>query len=292
MALATKGFAHSLPASGGTTVRNSLSPWVHLAAGASGGLVNSIATSPLDVLRTHMQSDTYETATRDKISNIQRLRHVHPIRETIDALGTIHRTEGIRGLCRGLVPSLIGVVPAQAIKFYVYGNCKRLGAQYLGLEEAEPLVHAQAAVAAGLATATATNPIWLVKTRLQLFNDQACDGASSKRSRSTLDCVLQIFKTEGVSGFYRGLSASYLGTLETVVHLVLYERLKTLFQAQSYYSPPSSAHRSELRNWASTAGAAGCAKVAAVLITYPHEVQWVAKSSVHSTIEPIYSIFT
>ncbi|KAM3503975.1 hypothetical protein MY11210_008520 [Beauveria gryllotalpidicola] len=242
MALATKDFAPSLPAPGDTTVCNTLSPWVHLAAGASGGLVNSIATSPLDVLRTRMQSDTYATATQSKFSIIQRLRHVHPIRETIDALGTIHGIEGIRGLFRGLVPSLIGVVPAQAVKFYVYGNCKRLGAQYLGLKEAEPLVHAQAAVAAGLATATATNPIWL------------------------------IFKTEGVAGFYRGLSASYLGTLETVVHLVLYERLKTLFQAQSYYSSSSPAHRSELENWASTAGAAGCAKMAAVLITYPHEV--------------------
>ncbi|KGQ03598.1 putative carrier [Beauveria bassiana D1-5] len=169
----------------------------------SGGLVNSIATSPRDVLRTRMQSDTYETATRDKISNTQRPRHVHPIRVRIDALRKIHRTEGIRGLFRGLVPSLMVVVPAQAVKFYVYGNCKRLGAQYLGLEVAEPLVHAQAAVATGFATATATNPIWL---------------------------------------------------------------------AQSSCSPSTSAHRSELGNWASTARAAGCAKVAAVLITYPHEV--------------------
>ncbi|PQK17782.1 hypothetical protein BB8028_0008g02880 [Beauveria bassiana] len=142
----------------------------------------------------------------------------------------------------------------------------------LGLEEAEPLVHAQAAVAAGLATATATNPIWLVKTRLQLLNDQSCGDASSKHTRSTVDCILQIFKTEGVAGFYRGLTASYLGTLETVAHLFLYERLKTIFQAQSSCSPSTSAHRSELGNWASTAGAAGCAKVAAVLITYPHEV--------------------
>lgn len=150
-----------------------------------------------------MQSDTYETATRDKISNTQRPRHVHPIRERIDALRKIHRTEGIRGLFRGLVPSLMVVVPAQAVKFYVYGNCKRLGAQYLGLEVAEPLVHAQAAVATGFATATATNPIWLVKTRLQLLNIQSCGGASSKHTRSTVDCILQIFKTEGVAGFYR-----------------------------------------------------------------------------------------
>ena len=56
-------------------------------------------------------------------------------------------------------PSLAEVVPATAIKFYVYGNCKHLGAQLLTRAEDDTVVHAQAAVAAGVATATLTSPI-------------------------------------------------------------------------------------------------------------------------------------
>ncbi|KAK8141166.1 hypothetical protein G3M48_000667 [Beauveria asiatica] len=230
-----------------SAIGHAFPPWVHFAAGASGGLINSIVTSPLDVLRTRMQSDLYLTASPSSATSTTPLalrlasspfRHIY---ETFETIGAIHRTEGWRNLFRGLLPSLVGVVPAQAIKFYAYGNCKRLGARLLGRTENDTLVHAQAAVAAGIATATTTNPIWLV------------------------------LKNEGIKGFYRGLSASYLGTLETVVHLVLYERLKTLFHEGSV-SGAASSRRSELVHWANTAGAAGCAKVAAVLLTYPHEV--------------------
>lgn len=45
---------------------------------------------------------------------------------------------------------------------------------------------------------------------------------------SSIDCARQVFKREGVACFHRGLSASYLGTVETALHLVLYERFKTL----------------------------------------------------------------
>jgi solute carrier family 25 protein 33/36 len=168
------------------------------------------------------------------------------------------------------------VAPATAIKFYVYGNCKRLGSYYLGLKEDDPIVHAQAAVAAGIATATATNPIWLIKTRLQLDKSRAGSSTSQRQYKGSLDCIRQVLRKEGVPGLYRGMTASYLGTIETAIHLVLYERLKTMLR-----SPPpaldariaQSPALEELANWASTSGAAGGAKIAAVLLTYPHEVR-------------------
>lgn len=164
-------------------------------------------------------------------------------------------------------------MPATAIKFYVYGNCKRLGAWYLQSDEDAPIIHAQAAVAAGIATATATNPIWLVKTRLQLDQSQADRGTTKRQYNGSFDCVRQVLRKEGIAGLYRGLSASYLGTVETVLHLVLYERLKKLFSIPRP-SDPSKRRPiyEELRTWASTSGAAGCAKLAVVLIAYPHEV--------------------
>ncbi|KAL2756922.1 hypothetical protein ACRALDRAFT_1062601 [Sodiomyces alcalophilus JCM 7366] len=178
--------------------------------------------------------------------------------------------EGWRGFFRGLGPSLAGVVPATAVKFYVYGNCKRYGASLLKLSEDSAVVHAQAAVTAGIATATATNPIWLVKTRLQLDKSR---GDADRRYRNSLDCVQQVLRQEGVRGLYRGLSASYLGTVETALHLVLYEQLKVLCRrGLESMDDRSSFFGGELAHWISTSGAAGSAKLAAVFLTYPHEV--------------------
>lgn len=60
----------------------------------------------------------------------------------------------------------------------------------------------------GIVTSTATNPIWVIKTRLQL------QGANGLRKYSgSLDCLFKIIRQEGFGGLYKGMSASYLGTV-------------------------------------------------------------------------------
>lgn len=39
-------------------------------------------------------------------------------------------------------------------------------------------------------------------------------------------CIQNIYRRSGVSGFYKGITASYFGISETVVHFVIYEALK------------------------------------------------------------------
>lgn len=230
-------------------------------------------------MRTRLQSDLYKSPLSSQSGNAAGLSRsllnpVYHVYETFDTIGAIRKNEGWRGLFRGLGPSLAGVVPAAAVKFYVYGNCKRLGASYLGYKEDEPILHAQAAVAAGLATATATNPIWLVKTRLQLDRAHANNGTAPRHYNGSFDCIQKVLRSDGISGLYRGLSASYLGTVETAIHLVLYERLKVLFgRSLARLGATPTPATSELATWTSTSGAAGCAKVVAVLVTYPHEVR-------------------
>lgn len=83
-----------------------------------------------------------------------------------------------------------------------------------------------------------------------------------------------MLRKEGIAGLYRGLSASYLGTVETVLYLVLYERLKKLLHIpRPTHHLTRSPILEELRIWASTSGAAAGAKLVAVLVTYPHEVR-------------------
>ncbi|PMD63032.1 uncharacterized protein K444DRAFT_718314 [Hyaloscypha bicolor E] len=53
-----------------------------------------------------------------------------------------------------------------SIKFYTYGSSKRMISQEIFGGRETVLVHLLAATTAGVATSTAKNPIWLVKTRL------------------------------------------------------------------------------------------------------------------------------
>lgn len=71
----------------------------------------------------------------------------------------------------------------------------------------------------GVVTSTATNPIWVIKTRLQLQGKQ-------RMYNSSFDCAKHIFKQEGIKGFYKGMSASYLGVAEGTIQWVIYENLK------------------------------------------------------------------
>lgn len=76
--------------------------------------------------------------------------------------------------------------------------------------------------------------------------------------------IRKIVREEGVRGFYKGLSASYLGVTEGTIQWVLYERLKKL--------TASVEGKGGFTEWLGLLGSAGTAKCVASLITYPHEV--------------------
>ncbi|OOO07841.1 hypothetical protein OAory_01043410 [Aspergillus oryzae] len=272
--VARESLASPLPTDALQTKPNvsSLGSWSHLIAGAAGGMVTAVLTSPLDVLRTRLQTDYYQSQAA-KSRPVPTQPHLRPsfyrtsllhFRDTFEILFSIHRVEGWRGLFKGLGPSLTGVVPASAVKFYTYGNCKRLLPEIIGCEKDSSLVHALSAACAGIATGSATNPIWVVKTRLQL------DKAGARRYKNSLDCARQVMQQEGPKGFYRGLSASFLGTIETTLHLAMYERFKSMISKKIDLNEKSETNG--FVQGLAMSGASGLSKLIACLIAYPHEV--------------------
>ncbi|KAK9667539.1 Pyrimidine nucleotide transporter, mitochondrial [Basidiobolus ranarum] len=187
---------------------NTKQAWLHFIAGGAGGMVGAFLTCPLDVVKTRLQSSLYKPTSLcpHTSKSIITIMGTHIV-ETFEILKSIKRLEGIRGLFRGLGPNLVGIVPARAINFAAYGNGKRILTEMNGGKDS-PMVHLTAAASAGIVTATVTSPIWMVKTRMQL---QTMDIASLKQYRNSLDCAYQVVKAEGISGLYRGVSASYLG---------------------------------------------------------------------------------
>lgn len=187
----------------------------------------------------------------------------------------MHRVEGWRALFKGLGPNLSGVVPARAINFATYGNGKRIIAERFNGGEQSSWVHLFAAAIAGIVTGTATNPIWLVKTRLQLDKEHAGVSGKTRQYRNSFDCVKQVVQQEGIRGLYRGLSASYLGVSESTLQWVLYEKMKTYLARRKERIAASGRKETTWDNVVDTGGklgAAGAAKLFAAVLTYPHEV--------------------
>jgi len=225
----------------------------HLIGGGVGGTVGAIVTCPLEVVKTRLQSSN----TSHHIVQGSSVRVGYSRIWT--TLAQIVVQEGVNGLFRGLGPTLVGVAPARAIYFWSYSSAKqRLNTR---LHPNTPQVHILAAAAAGLASSCTTNPLWVVKTRLQL--------ESEKASSSVAHIVKTIYRESGVRGFWAGITASAWGISETVVHFVIYEELKKRWQDMR------GGKMKDKKTTADFVGMMGCgavSKTVATCLAYPHEV--------------------
>lgn len=155
-------------------------------------------------------------------------------------LSRILREEGVRGLYRGLTPTLFALLPNWAVYFTTYERLKIAIAGKVKPEwSSSPGVHMVAAAGAGAATMLITNPLWVVKTRLQTqdMGIKMGRGRNNMLYRGTTDALIRIAKEEGISGLYSGLGPSLLGVMHVVIQFPLYEYLKNrLSQRHSVHS--------------------------------------------------------
>ncbi|XP_066476639.1 solute carrier family 25 member 36 isoform X2 [Tiliqua scincoides] len=244
---------------------------VHLFAGGCGGTVGAILTCPLEVVKTRLQSSSVTLYISEVHLNtvngasVNRIARVSP--GPLHCLKMILQKEGPRSLFRGLGPNLVGVAPSRAIYFAAYSNCKETLNNIFEPDSTQ--VHMTSAGVAGFTAITATNPIWLVKTRLQL------DARNRGEKRmSAFECVRRVYQSDGIKGFYRGMSASYAGISETVVHFVIYESIKRRLLEYKSSSAMDEEDESvkEASDFVGMMMAAATSKTCATSIAYPHEV--------------------
>lgn len=178
-------------------------------------------------------------------------------RGVLGTLSTIYREEGIPGLYRGVVPITIGYLPTWAIYFVVYEDVKKLTAAS-SLADYPFFSHMISALSAGSSSTLATNPIWVVKTRLMT------QSPGHTKYKGTIDAFHKMFVEEGVLSFYAGLGPALLGLLHVAVHFPLYEELKKLFHVDENVP--------KLQQSPQIVTASVISKICASSITYPHEV--------------------
>jgi len=281
-------------------------------SGATAGFMATITLHPLDVIKTRLQVQDLQIATK--------------YNGTLHAFKTILKNEGARGLYAGLSPAVVGNTASWAMYFAFYDRArkryekasnddgevekKKKTKEKKSISSGETLL---AAAEAGVCVSLLTNPIWVAKTRLALQERGGGGGMEAKSSSSgssgssgraggggvkvqkptkvvvrykgLIDCLYSIARTEGIPGLYKGLTPSLLLVSHGAIQFTCYENLKSLARGEGgaifalenggkKNDDDGIAPTSEQRELTSAeCGVYGMlSKIVASLITYPQQV--------------------
>ncbi|XP_052145213.1 calcium-dependent mitochondrial ATP-magnesium/phosphate carrier protein 3-like [Oryza glaberrima] len=179
-----------------------------LMAGGLAGAVAQTAIYPIDLVKTRLQTFACGSG-------------------KIPSLGALSRDiwmqEGPRAFYRGLVPSLLGMVPYAGIDLTVYETLKEMSKTYV-LKDSDPgpLVQLGCGTVSGALGATCVYPLQVIRTRLQA---QRANSEAAYRGMS--DVFWKTLQHEGISGFYKGLVPNLLKVVPAAsITYLVYETMK------------------------------------------------------------------
>lgn len=97
-----------------------------------------------------------------------------------------------------------------------------------------------------------------------------------ERRMNALECIRRVYQLDGLRGFYRGMSASYAGISETVIHFVIYESIKRrLLEAKMTQNMDEEEEVARVASdFVGMMLAAATSKTCATTIAYPHGERW------------------
>ncbi|KAL8771349.1 MAG: hypothetical protein Q9209_003255 [Squamulea sp. 1 TL-2023] len=230
-----------------TSVTQLPQPLIETVAGFLAGVASTLVAHPLDVLKTRLQVD--------RASSFQ-------AGTSLRLVQGIFKNEGItRGFYRGLSPNLAGNSISWALYFLWYSRIKvALQAYHMTGNGLSYYDFFLASGIAGALTAICTNPIWVIKTRML---STASHHPAAYRSIS--HGTQQIYRAEGVRGFYRGLLPSLFGVSHGALQFMAYEQFKRHRASRLEGGERSLTTVDYL--WLS-----GASKLFAGSVTYPYQV--------------------
>ncbi|KAG5937678.1 hypothetical protein E4U60_001782 [Claviceps pazoutovae] len=224
----------------------------YLSAGFLGDIAASIAYVPSEVLKTRLQL-------QGRYNN-PHFKSGYNYRGTVDAVRTIVRTEGASALFYGYKATLYRDVPFSALQFMFWEQFHAWARIYKnGSDIGVPLEIITGATAGGLA-GVLTCPLDVVKTRLQTQVNRTADspsklkemaataqkrhivtsaasaprpqpGAAPLQTSSIITGLHVIYRTEGITGWFRGVGPRGVWTfIQSGCMLFLYQRLLHQFK--------------------------------------------------------------
>eukprot|EP00949_MAST-11_sp_MAST-11-sp1_P004535 g4535.t1 len=234
--------------------------WHHLVAGMGGGAATTVVLHPLDVVKTRFQVHEGRGVSKSIVPR-------YP--STIAALRSIYRGEGVRSLYQGWTPAVTGSGMSWGLYFFFYEQAKtRARAGRDASERLSSVDILLCSCQAGAMTVMLTNPVWLVKTRMQLQVARSerirlgLPETSSRHYKGLVHALREIVRNEGPQGLYRGIVPALLLVSHGALQFVAYEKLKEI---------ATDSGRREMAIWQPLFLGA-MSKIFASTTTYPYQV--------------------
>ncbi|XP_055376549.1 mitochondrial thiamine pyrophosphate carrier-like [Condylostylus longicornis] len=187
---------------------------VNFICGAFSGGIATFCAQPLDVLRTRLIAQD----------------HGEGYRNSFHGMSNIIKTEGIRGLYRGINPSLIQIMPLMGTNFMVYKMLKDVIAKTLKIDPVEIPSLALMIIGgiSGTVSKTIVYPFDLVKKRLQIqgFHKHRKTFGKNVEYNSILHCFRLTVAQEGFLGLFKGMTPTLLKSgWVTALNFCFYDKI-------------------------------------------------------------------
>ena len=183
----------------------------HFALGAVAGGIGAAAVYPIDLGKTRLQNQVIQKGVKPQYSGV------------LDAMRQVFVTEGPIGMYRGLFPQLAGVAPEKAIKLTVNDMLRRWFKTWDDDPDTLSIpLEILAGGGGGMAQVTFTNPMEIVKIRLQM---------ASMNEAGARPSAVSVVKELGFFGLYKGASACFMRDIPfSMIYFPTYATLRAKFQ--------------------------------------------------------------
>ncbi|XP_003227282.1 solute carrier family 25 member 35 [Anolis carolinensis] len=193
-----------------------VSPLRTTVAGALAGAMAAIASSPIYLVKTHIQA---QSAAEIAVG------HQYQHQGMFHALTMIHKEHGILGLWRGAISSVPRVMVGSATQLATFSSAKEFFQRLEVFPKDSWLVALSAGMVSSFTVALAMSPFDVASTRL--YNQPVGPEGQGLIYKGLLDCLAKIIRSEGFLGVYKGLGACYfrIGP-HTILSLLFWNELR------------------------------------------------------------------
>ena len=169
--------------------------------GGASSMCAVLFTNPLDVLKTRQQLEG-ELIAKQNLTK----RSYRGIRQSFL---TVVRTDGLRGLQKGLPAALLFQFSMNSVRLGTYQTVDNLGwTKSANHPSLTPLLSVFWGGCAGLVSATASCPFYVVKIQLQAVTSGSYTARFQHHHSGTVSAFVNIYRQSGVRGLFRGYPAS------------------------------------------------------------------------------------